>query len=121
MQANLAWLRANGWETTIVRHLRYGGKPIGICGGMQTLGQWLRDPLGPEGTSSSIKGLGCLGFETALEASKKLRQVCGSLAKGGAAVVGYEVHMGVTAGPALACPAVLLNDGHADGTISVNG
>ena len=121
VQADLAWLRANGWEAAIARHLRYGGKLIGICGGMQMLGRWLHDPLGLEGAPGSVKGLGYLDFETTLETSKKLRQVRGSLAEGGAAVAGYEIHMGVTAGPALACPAVLLDDGHADGAISSDG
>jgi adenosylcobyric acid synthase len=85
------------------------------------LGRWLHDPLGLEGAPGSVKGLGYLDFETTLETSKKLRQVRGSLAEGGAAVAGYEIHMGVTAGPALACPAVLLDDGHADGAISADG
>lgn len=120
VQADLAWLRANGWEAAIARHLRYGGKLIGICGGMQMLGRWLHDPLGLEGAPGSVEGLGYLDFETTLETSKKLRQVRGSLAEGGAAVAGYEIHMGVTAGPALACPAVLLDDGHADGAISAD-
>ncbi|KAB0563953.1 cobyric acid synthase CobQ, partial [Brucella pituitosa] len=46
VQADLAWLRANGWEAAIARHLRYGGKLIGICGGMQMLGRRLHDPRG---------------------------------------------------------------------------
>jgi adenosylcobyric acid synthase len=45
VQADLAWLRAQGWEA-IRRHLRYGGKLIGICGGYQMLGRRLHDPLG---------------------------------------------------------------------------
>ena len=73
VQADLAWLRANGWEAAIARHLRYGGKLIGICGGMQMLGRWLHDPLGLEGAPGSVKGLGYLDFETTLETSKKLR------------------------------------------------
>src|SRR5690606_3665262 len=38
VRADLAWLRANGWEAAIHRHLRYGGKLLGICGGLQMLG-----------------------------------------------------------------------------------
>lgn len=49
VQADLAWLRAHGWDAAIARHLRYGGKLIGICGGMQMLGRRLRDPLGWKG------------------------------------------------------------------------
>ena len=39
--ADLAWLRAQGWESALRRHLRYGGKVIGICGGLQMLGRAL--------------------------------------------------------------------------------
>lgn len=39
VQADLVWLREQGWEAAILRHLRYGGKVIGICGGFQMLGQ----------------------------------------------------------------------------------
>jgi adenosylcobyric acid synthase len=106
VQADLAWLRANGWEVAIARHLRYGGKLIGICGGMQMLGRRLHDPQGLEGVPGSVDGLGYLDFETTLEAAKQLRQVRGTLAEGGAAIAGYEIHMGVTEGPALARPAV---------------
>ena len=45
----------------------------------------------------------------------------GTLAEGGAAIAGYEIHMGVTEGPALARPAVQLDDGRADGAISPDG
>ncbi|ANJ73287.1 cobyric acid synthase [Ralstonia insidiosa] len=121
VQADLAWLRANGWEAAIARHLRYGGKLIGICGGMQMLGRRLHDPRGLEGTPGSVDGLGYLDFETTLEAAKQLRQVRGALAEGGAAIAGYEIHMGVTNGPALAQPAVRLDDGRADGAVSPDG
>lgn len=121
VQADLAWLRANGWEAAIARHLRYGGKLIGICGGMQMLGRRLHDPRGLEGVPGSVDGLGYLAFETTLEAAKQLRQVRGKLAEGGATVTGYEIHMGVTEGPALARPAVRLDDGCTDGAISADG
>ncbi|MBY4704994.1 MULTISPECIES: cobyric acid synthase [Ralstonia] len=121
VQADLAWLRANRWEAAIARHLRYGGKLIGICGGMQMLGRRLHDPRGLEGTPGSVDGLGYLDFETTLEAAKRLRQVRGALAEGGAIIAGYEIHMGVTEGAALARPAVQLDDGRADGAISPDG
>ena len=114
VQADLAWLRANGWEPAIARHLRYGGKLIGICGGMQMLGRRLHDPRGLEGAPGSSDGLGYLDFETTLEAAKQLRQVRGTLAEGGAGITGYEIHMGVTDGPALARPAVCLDNGRLD-------
>jgi adenosylcobyric acid synthase len=69
VQADLAWLRAQGWEEAIRRHLRYGGKVIGICGGFQMLGTQLHDPLGLEGAPGSAPGLGLLDF---LDVSKAL-------------------------------------------------
>ncbi|MCA8097113.1 cobyric acid synthase [Burkholderia contaminans] len=117
VQRDLAWLRDTGWDTLIRRHLRYGGKVIGICGGMQMLGRTLDDPLGLEGAPGSVPGLGLLDFATTLQPDKTLKNVTGHLALGGAAVRGYEIHMGETHGPALASPALALAvDAAQDGT-----
>ncbi|MDD5175319.1 MAG: cobyric acid synthase [Sterolibacterium sp.] len=121
VQADLAWLRANGWEQAIQRHLRYGGKLIGICGGLQMLGRALHDPLGLEGAPGSMAGLGLLDLETTLAAEKQLGNVIGMLAlAAGAELKGYEIHMGVSHGPAMARPAVHL-DGRPDGAMSEDG
>ncbi len=50
-----------------------------------------------------------------------MRNVSGRLALEDAAVSGYEIHAGVTRGPALANPAVRLSDGRADGALSDDG
>src|SRR6185436_13830081 len=60
VRADLDWLRASGWESAIHRHLRYGGKLIGICGGFQMLGRAIHDPHGIEGEAGSGPGLGLL-------------------------------------------------------------
>jgi adenosylcobyric acid synthase len=121
VQHDLAWLREQGHETAIARHLRYGGKLIGICGGLQMLGTALHDPLGLEGGGSAA-GLGLLDLRTTLAAHKQLRNVQGQLAWAeGATVQGYEIHMGVSHGPALARPAVQLADGRVDGAVSADG
>ena len=49
VRADLDWLRGQGWEKAIARHLRYGGKVIGLCGGYQMLGRAVHDPHGLEG------------------------------------------------------------------------
>ncbi len=121
VRSDLAFLRAQGWESAIARHLRYGGKLIGICGGLQMLGTAIADPLGLEGEPGQSAGLGLLAFSTVLEAEKQLRNVAGRLAVGGVPVNGYEIHAGVTRGPALASPAVTLDDGRADGALSEDG
>jgi adenosylcobyric acid synthase len=106
VRSDLAYLRANGWDTAIERHLRYGGKVLGICGGLQMLGEQVHDPLGLEGAPGSSDGLGLLAFSTQLEAEKQLRNVRGRLALEDVEVSGYEIHAGVTRGSALELPAV---------------
>jgi len=120
VRADLEFLRAQGWADALLRHLRYGGKVIGICGGLQMLGRAIHDPLGLEGETGSLHGLGLLDFETELQAEKQLHNVSGTLALDGSAVCGYEIHAGISRGPALKQPAVHL-DGRDDGAISADG
>ncbi len=121
VQADLDWLVREGWAPRIARHLRYGGKLIGICGGMQMLGARMHDPHGLEGSAGSRPGLGLLDFETTLDSQKRLQQVGGRLIGSGARVAGYEIHMGVSTGPALARAAIELDDGRRDGALSADG
>jgi len=120
-RADLAWLRAQGWDEAIARHLRYGGKVIGICGGLQMLGRVVHDPLGIESAAGSSAGLGLLDLETTLETGKQLRNVRGRLAFADAAVRGYEIHCGISAGPAMASPSSVLDDRRPDGAMSADG
>ena len=121
VQADLEWLEREGWVHEIKRHLRYGGKLVGICGGMQMLGRMLHDPLGLEGKAGSRAGLGLLEFETTLDSHKQLRQIRGRLIDGAAQVTGYEIHMGLSVGPALLRPAIQFEDGRTDGALSEDG
>ncbi|PMS21622.1 cobyric acid synthase CobQ [Trinickia dabaoshanensis] len=125
VQCDLHSLRQGGWEPYLRKHLRYGGKLIGICGGLQMLGRELRDPLGIESDAGTTPGLGLLDFVTTLEPHKQLVNTAGSLLLGGEVPVrGYEIHMGVTEGPALSRPALRLrygNDTRADGAVSGDG
>jgi len=120
-RADLAWLRSNGWEEAIGRHLRYGGKLIGICGGFQMLGRFVHDPHGIESEPGSSVGFGWLDMETTLEKRKKLRCVAGELVLGGVRVSGYEIHCGVSRGAALAMPSSVLDGGMPDGALSSDG
>ena len=99
------------------RHLRYGGKLLGICGGFQMLGRQLHDPQGLEGEAGSSPGLGWLDMETTLMPEKRLARVQAKLAFADAVVSGYEIHMGVSSGAALSRPALLV-DGAPEGAIS---
>ncbi|MDX5371245.1 MAG: cobyric acid synthase [Pseudomonadaceae bacterium] len=121
VRADLARLREHGWDAAIARHLRYGGKVLGICGGLQMLGTRIDDPHGLEGPAGSSAGLGLLDYATVLEPEKQLRNVRGRLSLGDLDVSGYEIHAGVSVGPALAMPAVRLDDGRSDGALSADG
>jgi adenosylcobyric acid synthase len=108
-----------GWESYIRRHLRYGGKLLGICGGFQMLGQAIHDPHGLEGAAGSSVGLGLLDMETTLEVDKCLRQSAGRFFRHDTPVAGYEIHMGVSNGPALRQPLFSFDHGD-DGAISAD-
>ncbi|MDN2674582.1 cobyric acid synthase [Janthinobacterium sp. SUN026] len=122
-RGDLAWLQQQGWPAYLAKHLRYGGKVLGICGGFQMLGQSVCDPLGVEGAAGESAGLGMLDMATELTRDKRLEQVRGHCAFAGAAdapVAGYEIHMGVSHGAALAQPAFVI-DGRPEGAVSQDG
>jgi adenosylcobyric acid synthase len=118
VRADLDFLRAQGWADAILRHVRYGGRVIGICGGMQMLGSWIHDPHAVEGPAGSSAGLGLLDLETTLQTHKQLRNVRGTIMN--APFAGYEIHMGASHGEALERPAVSV-DGQPEGAISADG
>jgi len=111
------WLKQHGWIEQINKHLRYGGKLLGICGGFQMLGKAIHDPEGVEATAGSIDTFNLLDFETTLNSDKQLKNITGHLVHSKAKISGYEIHCGVSKGPALNHPALSLNNGH-DGVIS---
>ncbi|MGB7387897.1 MAG: cobyric acid synthase [Pseudomonas neustonica] len=119
--ADLDFLRKHGWDKALARHLRYGGKVLGICGGFQMLGKVLADPLGLEGPAGSVAGLGLLDMQTELRAAKQLTNVTGVLSLEQASVSGYEIHAGISQGRALAQPLVYLHGGGMDGALSEDG
>ncbi|HEY8118468.1 MAG TPA: cobyric acid synthase [Methylophilaceae bacterium] len=120
VRGDLAHLKAHGWDTYIAKHLRYGGKLLGICGGFQMLGQQIHDPHGIEGEAGSSAGFGWLEMETTLELEKRLAQVSDKLTFSDSKVTGYEIHMGVSSGLALDNP-VLYIEGKPEGAISDDG
>ncbi len=127
VRSDLQWLREQGWESAIQRHLRYGGKVLGICGGFQILGNKIHDPDGIEGEAGTTPGLGLLEIETRLESEKQLRNVSGTLClqqttttEQPPSVEGYEIHAGITTGNALHTPLIELSNGEPDGAISDN-
>ncbi|MDX1989589.1 MAG: cobyric acid synthase [Candidatus Obscuribacter sp.] len=115
--ADLHWLKKTGLSRAIERHLRYGGKVLGICGGFQMLGQALLDPDAVESREAQTACLGLLEMCTTMAREKTLTKVSGKLTLGGATVTGYEIHMGQSRGEALNRPLVNFVNSH-DGAIS---
>jgi adenosylcobyric acid synthase len=115
--ADLAALRAEGWDIDLLAHHRQGKPIFGLCGGYQMLGRRIADPEGVEGPPDEVAGLGLLDVATRLTGAKALVEVEGLAL--GARFSGYEMHMGETIG----AEAVLarFDDGRSDGAISADG
>lgn len=105
---DLAWLRAQGLDRAIAAHAGRGGAVLGVCGGLQMLGEALIDPHGIDGNAA---GLGLLPVVTVFEESKTVQHKAATFgavggpwsALSGVQVEGYEIHHGQTrAHPAMA-------------------
>ena len=100
--ADLAWLRAQGLDRAVAAHAAGGGAVLGICGGLQMLGEALIDPHGVDGNGP---GLGLLPLVTVFAADKTVQPrearfaaLTGPWAAlSDVAVRGYEIHHGQTA------------------------
>ncbi len=119
--ADLADLRATGWDIDLAAHRRQGGRILGLCGGYQMLGRSIADPAGIEGPAGAVAGLGLLEVETVLAGEKRLAHVEGRSLADGVGFQGYEMHMGRTTGPATARPLLRFADGRTDGACSADG
>jgi len=118
--ADLAFLRAQGWDIDLSAHVRRGGRVLGICGGYQMLGRRISDPGGIEGPPGEAPGLGLLDLDTVLEGDKVLQPVRGHGPRGGE-FRGYEMHIGRTIGPGLAHPFLSVDGEGPHGAIAANG
>jgi adenosylcobyric acid synthase len=118
--ADLADLRDQGWDIDLAAHVRRSGAVLGICGGFQMLGRRIADPAGVEGPPGHAQGLRLLDVATVLTGDKQLHEVRGRETASGAAIHGYEMHVGRTTGPALERPMLDLA-GHPDGAVSADG
>jgi adenosylcobyric acid synthase len=118
--ADLAFLRAQGWDIDVLAHARRGGRVIGLCGGYQMLGTRIADPTGIEGPPGEAAGLGLLDVETVLGGAKTTAPASGRHLASGTAVTGYEIHLGRTVGPGCDRPFLDLA-GRPDGAVSCDG
>jgi len=124
VQNDLTFLREQGWEEYLNKHLRYGGKVIGICGGFQMLGKALLDPLGLENkkANTNATGFGFIPMETELKEEKQLSQRQGILAFSAeqAKITGYEIHSGVSTFLTPTRHFSILENGEKEGFISAD-
>jgi adenosylcobyric acid synthase len=118
--ADLAALRAAGFDIDIAAHLRRGGRVLGLCGGYQMLGRTIADPAGIEGPPGTADGLGFIAVDTMLSGDKRLEPVRGETGDG-IPFTGYEMHMGVTTGEDCLRPFARLADGSPEGAVSADG
>jgi adenosylcobyric acid synthase len=106
--ADMAWLVAQGLDQAVARQAAAGKAVLGICGGLQVLGQALVDTHGVDGNAP---GLGLLRLVTTFDADKTVRRTSATFgamagpwsALSGVTACGYEIHHGQTVQqPALA-------------------
>jgi adenosylcobyric acid synthase len=121
--ADLSWLRAEGFEQALRERLRGGCRLLGICGGMQMLGEELRDPGGVDGNE---QGLGLLPLATSFAAEKLVGRGPARFATGldgpwralaGVEFPGYEIRHGRTCARAPVFEAIAEQRGWASGAV----
>lgn len=118
---DLEFFRAQGWDIDLLAHVRRGGRVLGICAGYQMLGGVVLDPQRIEGHQETARGFGLLDITTTMTGDKQLRAVTGIDTVTASLISGYEMHLGVSAGPATARPLIRFANGIADGAISPDG
>ena len=99
--SDLWWLKNQSLDQIILRHANQGGMVLGICGGLQMLGQVLEDPHGIDGAAL---GLGLLELKTRFEISKTVRSCEAQFTEVGEpwhalshlSFKGFEIHHGQT-------------------------
>ena len=99
--SDLAWLRAQGLDAAIAKHAAQGGAVLGVCGGLQMLGEALIDTHNIDGNAA---GLGLLPLVTQFAADKTAQRTTAKFEKVRGAwsalsevrVRGYEIHHGQT-------------------------
>jgi adenosylcobyric acid synthase len=93
-ESDLAWLKERGLDVPVQTHAARAGRVLGICGGLQMLGEMVGDAT----------GLGLLPLETVFEKNKLVKRTTASFghlhgawqALSNVTVTGYEIHQGIT-------------------------
>ncbi len=114
--SDLAWMRTQGLDAAVTAHALQGGAVLGICGGLQMLGEAMIDTHGIDGNAA---GLGLLPVVTQFAPRKTVQRTKASFgtlhgawsALSGVQICGYEIHHGQTqAHPAMAAAGQVLHE-----------
>lgn len=111
---DLMYLRKSGMASAVLQHHVSGKSVYGICGGYQMMGLTVEDPMGIEGSITSLPGLGILPVQTILTENKKTESCRFSFLNSAADCVGYEIHMGETTAD-ISNPVCVTDKGVPDG------
>ena len=102
--ADLDFVRRSGIEPAIRNHLWNGRPLIGICAGLQILGNKIVDTGGIESEQLETEGLGILDIDTRFSGEKTTTRTIGKFVENrgllsemvGLEVSGYEIHVGIS-------------------------
>ena len=95
---DLIALKKDALDTIIKERYKYISV-IGICGGYQMLGKFVKDPFSVESNIKSEEGLGLFDIETTLSKTKQTVQRNFQFKDVKDTCEGYEIHMGETIVP----------------------
>ncbi|RCS59198.1 cobyric acid synthase [Parvibium lacunae] len=109
VSGDLAWLKQQGWADWLQAYVRTGKPLLGICGGLQMLGETLDDAAGYDGQVSAQAGLGLLPLATRYGPNKVVQQRTFQLGEllapwqglSELRFEGYEIHCGETVATAI--------------------
>ena len=98
---DITFLKDTGILECILEYSKKNGHILGICGGLQMLGEYLEDPYSKEGSNTSekkiIKGIGLLPLKTIFKKTKITKRiVCDTNWPCATKVEGFEIHNGIT-------------------------
>ena len=124
---DLLWMREQGLDVAVQQYAQ-SGLVVGICGGMQMLGETITDPLGME-HKGSVSGLGLLPIRTIMQADKVTRNVTGDMVETvlfgqpvtNSKLSGYEIHIGQTIYQAGATHFAILSAGSGSSESGIDG
>ena len=119
---DLAWLRGQGLAERIEALAAAGARILGICGGLQMLGDRIDDAAGVDGNGH---GLGLLPLHTRFDPEKRVERVTSRFASlpepwsplTGTEISGYEIRHGAVVPGAAAAPALPDGRGFVAGSV----